>query len=243
MADNPQMLLEQYSQILSGNSFMLLYQMSHFCTKADLLLLLGLEIEANGSIQKIEDVCKVMQVDDYTFGFIPNRELLAPQITLAIAKDHPEFKIERKMFDGTNYEDVTAENEKSDQYVKIITAKVPDVNQDRHDALLDGIKLLYDANKAIFEKNLVDYTKKLEKSMEGLDLETKKVVFDNFEDTTKKYEEIRDGYYTKKQEEIEEAYNNYLQNNEAQEKEAEEKKKAEGFDAAQSMNMFDSLNE
>ncbi|MCF0218966.1 MAG: hypothetical protein HUK14_04215 [Muribaculaceae bacterium] len=243
MADNPQMLLEQYSQVLSGNSFMLLYQMSHFCTKADLLLLLGLEIEANGAIQKIEDVCKVMQVDDYTFGFIPNRELLAPQITLAIAKDHPEFKIERKMFDGTNIEDVNEENEKSDSYIKIITAKVPDVNKDRHDVLLEGIKVLYEANKATFEWNLVEYTKKLENSMEGADLESKKVIMENFENTTKQYEEIRDGYYTKKQDEIEQAYAHYCETADAQEQEAAEKKKAEGFDAAQSLNMFDSLNE
>lgn len=242
MAQTPENLLAQYGQVLSGHAALLTYQMSHFCVKADPVALLSIEIKAGDGSIKIEEVCNPTLVDEYTYGFIPNTSDIMPTIVKAVLEEHPEFKIGYLMCKEDEVYPVTKEREQDGEYVKIISARVPEVDSDRRKAVLDGIKALYNRCKAQYENCKSDFGKRLAPLLANVNPNDAKVYSDKFDEIDKQYVEIRDNIYEAKQQEVEEAYKEYEAKHEATKAQELEDAKARGLDVVQGFNMFDNIN-
>ena len=99
-------------------------------------------------------------------------------------------------------------NEENERYL-ILT--MPEVNKDRHDALIDSVNVLYDGCKAKMDKTSAEYRVKLEAKIVTLPTDDErnqaKVAL---EDSIKNHQDIIDTVKADKLKEIEEAYQRYL---------------------------------
>jgi hypothetical protein len=183
------------------------YRLMNLCVKAEPVSLLSIEVMIEGESQKLEKCAQIGKEDDYTFQIFPNYEGDIPALAQAIFKEHPEFKQEMK----TMQVNISIDEEKPDmQDVHYIQLTMPEVDDNRYDLLKDGVKVLYDGNKAQMEavtakadakfaELIVDESKK--------DIEQLKEARDK---QTKTWYEQRDSIYNNKLKEIEEGHNKWL---------------------------------
>lgn len=242
MTQKPENLLSEYGQVLSGHTALLAYQMSHFCVQADPVALLSMEIKTDAGTMNIESACRPTLLDKYTYGFMPYDDKNMPAIVKAILADHPEFKVGYMMCKEDKAYPVSKELEQDPTYMKVVSARVPDVDSDRRKVALDGIKALYNRCKAQYEQCKTEYSKRLIALSANLGPEESKQYSEQFDGIEKQYVDIRDKMYENKQQEIEEAYKEYQAKHEAEQADELEAAKARGEDVVQGFNMFDNIN-
>ena len=114
--------------------------------------------------------------DDYTFKIIPLFEEDLQQVSMAIRKVHPEFKQDREklQIDDVDMANVIISEDMEDakkvKEIPYILLTMPVVNDNRYDALKNGVKVCYDKCKV--EMDAIYNASKLKFDKEKL-LETK----------------------------------------------------------------------
>ena len=182
------------------------YRLMNLCVKAEPVSLLSIEAMIEGESQKLEDCTQIGKEDDYSFQIFPNYEGDIPALAQAIFMDHPEFKQEMK----TMQVDISTEEDKSDmQDVHYIQVTMPEVDDDRYDVLKNGVKAIYEENKAQMEAVSAKYDAKLAKLLDGESDEDIKKVKEARDKQTKMWYEQRDLLYNEKIKEIEEAHDKW----------------------------------
>lgn len=210
---------------LNGYVTLLTYRYANLCVKAQPLALLSAEIiDEELGVQTIEKVAGVIMPDDYHLKLIPFSSRFNFPLCKAIKKEHPEFK-----------QDLIKPEDASDEDERYLILTMPEVNKDRHDALIDSVNMLYDGCKVKMDKTIADYRGKLEKKIATLPSDDERnEAKDALESKVKTYMDLIDTVKADKVKEIEEAYQRYLKEQTAQEAQEQEDKAARGEDSGRS---------
>ena len=200
-----EILIGEMESKLGGYAALLNYHFMNLCVKAEPMALISISVRDNeGEVRNLEDVAFAMLADDYTFEIIPKDMSLLYAICKGMFNDHPELK-----------QDVITPSDdnrlfREDENEQHILCRVPEVNKDRHDFLMDAVKTLYDQCKVEVDKTNVAYSAKLIAKISGMSEEEIEEAKNKLEDSQQKYAKICDDYLAAKQKEIEDAYQRYL---------------------------------
>ena len=179
------------------------YRLMNLCVKAEPVSLLSVEAMIEGESQKLEKCAQIGKEDDYSFQIFPNYDGDIPALAKAIFMDHPEFKQELK----TMQVDISEDERKPDmQDVYYIQVTMPEVDDNRYDVLKNGVKGLYEENKAQMEAVSAKYDAKFATLLDGESPEDAKKVKEARDKQTKTWYEQRDKIYNDKLQEIEDAH-------------------------------------
>lgn len=203
--------IETLSSDMTSIVAMFAFELMNLCVKAETGALVPVKVDVDGEEKNLDDVATCAKKDDYTFWVVPTYDDDIPRVCKAIAKLHPEFK---QKFTTLTVEAPDVENmnleETTEKEMTVIELEMPEVNDDRYDALKESLDLFYDTTKtamdAVVEKAYATIAiKGIGDSVESLD-EAK----DYVEKIKSFAEEQRDKLYDKKKTEIEEAYKEWL---------------------------------
>ena len=229
-----EILIGEMESKLGGYAALLNYRFLNLCVKAEPVALIPISVRDNeGDTRNLEEVAFATLADKYTFEIIPKDPSLLFSICKGLMKDHPEFRQDvitpaddRRVF----------QNDENEQH---ILCRVPEVNKDRHDFLMDAVKALYDQCKIEVDKTNAAYSAKLIAKISGMSAEEIEEAKNKLEEGQQKYVKICDEYLAAKQKEIEDAYQHYMDEQAVKKAEADEKAAARGETAGQQLR-FDS---
>lgn len=209
MSKNASELFEEMKLKMNGYAMLFVYNLMSVCIKAEPMSLLSATVKTQGKKLNLEETAAIRMPNEKQFAITPNKEDYLLPIIKAIKTEHPEFEMEEKK------EQHPITNE--EQTVLYLT--MPAVNKDRRDACMNFIQVRYDTISAKIELVYNSYSAKIIGLMKNSPLE-------NIEQTEKKMQELYDSYTTlidkrrkEKEEEVEAAYQQYLEQNEFMEEE------------------------
>ena len=216
-------LISEMKNKMSGYAVLLQYRYMNLCVKAEAASLLSISVvDDEGEDNDLESVAVATLANDYQFEIYPHEPKMVFAICKGIKEAHPEFKMDTRTEEG---------DEESEENQVVIVCTMPEVNKDRHDALIDGVGMLYDQCKAKLDANHAVYktrvTAKLVGSSEG-DIQEAE---DELEKVYKMHDDICLQYKEEKVKEIEEAYQRYLDEQKKKQDAADERAAARGENA------------
>jgi ribosome recycling factor len=229
-------LIGECDSRMNGYAVLLNYKYMNLCVKAEPASLLCVTVEYDNQKYDIEQVANVGPgKDEYHFEvFLKDQQMLVP-VSKAIKTAHPEFKLDVKSVEdeGDSSDDSADEDEE-----KFILLTMPDVDDDRHDLLMNGVKSLFDECNAKLDINFQAYSTKIATQLAGRpaeELDEAKEALQKVNDT---YAEFIKGFRAEKEKEIEEAYQRYLTEKTAEEQSRKEEEAAHGMDKGLSMQLL-----
>ena len=221
-------LIHEMEGRLGGYVTLLVYRYANLCIKAQPMALLSAEIidEEMGEM-KIEQVAAVSIPDDYHLKLIPYDPRFNFPLCKAIKNEHPEFKQELVKPEGSD-----------DENERHLILTMPEVNKDRHDALMDAVDLLYNGCKEKMNKTIADHRLKLEKKIVTLPTDDERdEAKDALEKSVNTHQDMIDIAKSDKIKEIEEAYQRYMDEQAAKKADADEQAAARGHQAGQQLRL------
>ena len=211
MRKSIQILLGEMDAKLTGYSSMLNYRYMNLCVKAEPAALLSMTItDIEGNLYHIEEVADSMQADEFTFEIVPHEMEMLPFIQKGIAEAHPEFKQEviTPQDDEHFFYPDTPEYDQE----RHIVCTMPDVDDDRYDLLKQSVKALYDERKVEMDKIKAEYTQTIADRTAELPKDEADEAKNRLEELCNQYSDIIKQYRDNKEQEIEEAHQNWLVN-------------------------------
>lgn len=222
-----EMLQKEYESVLSGYAMLLAYRLMNLCVKADANSLLPAVVYVKGSAKKIEEVADVGIRSEDVMEVYPFHEDLINPIGLAIKEVHPEFK--------QKLETIHIEEAKKD--FKYLSLTMPEVDQPRHDVLLQGVDVCADVTKGQTEAAKVQYTARLEKELLDSPGEEVDEAHDNFDAVLDEHNKRVQSILDDKHNEIEEALQRFQQKLAEQAQSQLEQMQAQGADVTSQLQM------
>lgn len=192
---------------LSGYVAQLNYRFMNLCVKAEPMSLLSARFNIQGEEKQIEDVAQVSKKGDYQFMAIPNFEDDMAPLAVGIALKHPEFKQEY------GEETVNVVDEQGDPQsvkVKYLLLTMPEVDDNRYDALKTAVDAAYNQCKTQMEAVVQRAEPEIALLQEGEDQQDIDRVKAAIERLKKSYNDQREKLYDEKMKEIEEGHENWL---------------------------------
>lgn len=227
----------EFQQDLNGSVGFLLYCFMNLCVKAEAAALLSAEFVLGEQTIGIEDLGDVSIPDKSRLCVVPKEEEYIPLIIQGVLREHPELKPSVMTVDQGKLVEVD-EKEGQGDIQKLAVFTLPEVNEDRHDALIQGVDAFYDTCKANMEKSRAECSAKLTGALKGYSAEDIDAVKEEMEELYNKYVASRDKLKEDKIKEIEDAYQLYLKKQTEEENIRKEQADAKGEKAGFSMNMF-----
>ena len=225
--------LSMLSEQLKGYVSALNYRYMNLCVKAEEASLLPIEVPIEDELKNLEDVAYAgkKEGDDYSLYVIPKLQDDLKEIADAVRASHPEFMQEIQK------ETVDPEDGSGKQEIEFLRLKMPEVNDDRYDALKQGADTFYDMCKAEMEKARMEADVQfaalgIDEKPEDMD-NLKKAVDENNEMWTKKRDQLHD----EKLKEIEDAHNDWLTKQQASAQKKQEEDAAHNNEVSSSMRM------
>ena len=200
----------QYDQLyekLKGYVAMLNFRYLNLCIKSEAASLIPVKVMIEGSPKNLEQVASCAKKDDYHIWIVPKYDDDIKAIMDGVARVHPEFK---QKIDSFKIQSPDENMEMKEHDVRYIELTMPDVNDDRYDALKDAVDICYQECKTLMEA-AIDKAKAeiaiLSVGEPEEDIDGMKKVIDKL---TQKTEEHRDKLRDQKLKDIEDAYKNWL---------------------------------
>lgn len=240
MTSNTEEILSRFSKVLGGFVALQLYRFLNFCVKAEPAALLSVTVWMKGEEHPLEDASQVgiRKEDEYTL--LPLDESYLPQLMRGMVKAHPEFKMKVGYIDQEGMheidEDKDEEEEEGTKHILFFT--VPEVNDERHDLLTKAIDACHDDCKLRLETNRVTYLGKLTVALRNEDPSEADDIKQLFNDIYDQHVKLCNEQYEAKLEEIEKAYQRYIDKRESDEQLKAEQQQVEGESISFRMNMF-----
>lgn len=225
---------EKLADKLSNNVGVMNYRFMDLCVKAEPVSLLPVEVLIEGETKKIEECANISKEGDFQFEVFPNYEEDLNAIMKSVMRFHPEFKQEIK----TTRVSISDENGQDKGYdIRYLLLTMPEVNDDRYDVLKEGVKVIYNECKVQMElannKSKVKFAElamgETKENLELLDKELDKL--------NNQWNTQRDNLYNAKLQEIEDAHNKWLAEQDELERKRQEDEAAHSETAATSMRM------
>ena len=211
--------LDQLKAKSGGYVALLVYRYANLCIEANPFALLSVEVTVEGESKKIEEVAKVAVHEKYHFIVEPLYEEDFFAVGKAIMETHPEFKQEIKSYDGFDAEDPEG---------KFLFYTMPEVNKDRHDALLKAVDAFYDECKDKMDAAKQACVAKLAILQQDASPEEIEKTSEMVDQIMKQYNDYRDSAHDGKKQEVENAYADYQKQQEEQQAEEQEKQQEQG---------------
>lgn len=220
-------IIIEYTNVLSGYVALFSYRLANLCIKADPLSLLGVTVEDDGLTMNIEDIALVGKGEDqYKINVYPKDEKKILLVGKGIAEEHPEFKQEM--------ETMKIQDETEIRYIKLT---MPEVNEDRKKVMTDAVKTLHDECVAKLKAGNAFYMGKLTIDQAGASKEDIDEAKQKFDETTDTYNKACETIMADKTNEIEEAYQAYLEKKQREAEEKAEKDAAMGKDTVNNLKL------
>jgi ribosome recycling factor len=202
------------------------YRYMNLCVKADIAALLPVSVYADGEELNIEDVANVNMPDEYQLGVYPKEPNDLQPIIQGIYEAHPEFKMEINSVEGSE-----------DEASKYVLYTMPDVDKNRHDFLINGVKGLYEECQARVDAVYANYQARFAELLVNASVSDADEANKALDEAHNKCDNMVDELLDKKTQEIEDAYKKYLT-------EEEDRKKAENvIDFTKNFRMFNEEEE
>ena len=157
-------ILSEAQSKMSSDSVFLYYQFSNISIKAEAEALLSVSVPTEEGDLDIEKTADIAIPCEDKFIIIPKKPTNLFKICKAIALEHPEYKIERKVYnddgDVNNTDldsillDETAYSQMEDM---VICCTMPEINEDRRDVALDLVSGLYSDATASIDNCYAEY--------------------------------------------------------------------------------------
>lgn len=191
--------IEKAQKKMSGYIGLLNFRYMNLCVKAEIASLLPVTVFVDGQETNIEEVANVNMPNEFQLGVYPKEPEQLSDIIAGIYEAHPEFKMEKKSAGDPDDE--------SSQYVLYT---MPEVDKDRRDLLMNAVKSLYDECRARLKAIYTEYQKMFAEVLvkaSPKEADEAKKALDGLND---KCHDMVIDILNKKQDEIEEAYQRYL---------------------------------
>ena len=225
-------LLTSARKKMSGYAALYNYRMHNLSVKADPEALLSISVELEEEELPIEKVAWARNAEgrDDQFEIFPMaRKLLVP-IVKGIKSVHPEYDLDLR-----NVNDDEEEEEELKE--KYILATMPVVDDNRHDVMPDGVKLLSDACEAQLKATFTRYSAEIALQLADApagDLDEAKDALQELYDTAT---DLCKQFRENKEKEIEDAYQLYLAGKEEKEMTEQEEQAAHNAQAGLKMKL------
>lgn len=222
-------LLGNVQKKMNGYAILMNFRFMNLCTKAEPSALLPVTVSIDNEDLDIELVAQAAVPQDDRFLIIPKEQRYLFAICKGIAKSHPEFRIDRIPAPKEDEDGREADDEDRDgEEEQWILCTVPEVNKDRHDLIMEGIKLLSDETKGKIDKAFSVAGVRIAKVTMGMSPENIEEVKQNLQETYDWHNDLCKQYREKKEKEVEDAYQRYLQKQDAEETARKEEEDARG---------------
>mgnify|MGYP002523262258 FL=1 len=202
----------QYDQLqekLKGYVAMMNFRYINLCIKADPVSLIPVKVNVEGTEKNLEQVAMTAKKDDYRFWIVPKYDEDKDSICKGIAKVHPEFKQKE---DTLKIEGISEDGEAYD--VHYIELTMPDVDDNRYNALKDAVDVVYQECKTLMEAAVSKAKAEIAFLSVGEPKEDIDGINKAVDNLNEKCEEQRDKLRDKKLQDIEDAYKKWLSNTE-----------------------------
>lgn len=230
MRRNLIMLVEEAKSKFSGYLSLYYYRLANLCVKADPVVLLSFEVIDGKASYGIEKVAKVSQPDDFSFQIFPLDPSLIKPIGQSIMTSHPEFKQDIQTLKRTK-------RDGSEEEVEFIKVSMPEIDDNRYEALKQGVDLLTKEFKAQIDITKEKFTIKLATYSDMPEDELKECN-DELADLYDQTKANMEGYEKNKLNDIEEAHNDFLTAKTEKEHKKQKEEKEKGRNAGMSMRLF-----
>lgn len=202
----------QYDQLqekLKGYVAMMNFKYINLCIKADPVSLIPVKVNVEGTEKNLEQVAMTAKKDDYRFWIVPKYDEDKDSICKGIAKVHPEFKQKE---DTLKIEGISEDGEAYD--VHYIELTMPDVDDNRYNALKDAVDVVYQECKTLMEAAVSKAKAEIAFLSVGETKEDIDGINKAVDNLNEKCEKQRDKLRDKKLQDIEDAYKKWLSNTE-----------------------------
>lgn len=234
-------LLREAQQKMSGYAVYMNYQFIHFSVLAEPAALLAVEVEVDSVPMNLEEVADVAIPEDTQFALIPKDQSYLFPICKAVGKVHPDYKIEQKPLNGNSGESTDggpeSEEQDSGEEDKYVLCTMPAVNKERRDAGMEYVKTVYDETISKLDMTQTVYTAKIGKLLLNAKTDEIDEAKDELKSLHDKHVEICKGYREEKEQQLDKAYQEYLQKESEQQSAEQEKQAARGQGAGKQMSM------
>lgn len=234
-------LLREAQQKMSGYAVYMNYQFIHFSVLAEPAALLAVEVEVDSVPMNLEEVADVAIPEDTQFALIPKDQSYLFPICKAVGKVHPDYKIEQKPLNGNSGESTDggpeSEEQDSGEEDKYVLCTMPAVNKERRDAGMEYVKTVYDETISKLDMTQTAYTAKIGKLLLNAKTDEIDEAKDELKSLHDKHVEICKGYREEKEQQLDKAYQEYLQKESEQQSAEQEKQAARGQGAGKQMSM------
>ena len=196
---------------LTGHAALLNYRYMNLCIKAEPMSILSIIVtDIEGNTFNIEEVADCIQRDEFSFAFVPKEMEMLPFIQKGIAETHPEFKQEviKPQDDEHFFYPDTSEYDQE----RHIICTMPEVDDNRYDLLKQSVKALYEERKVEMDKIKAEYTQTIADRTADLPKDEADEAKNRLEELCNQYSDIIQQYRDNKEQEIEEAHQNWLVN-------------------------------
>jgi ribosome recycling factor len=225
---------DKLGQQLSTQVTLMKYRFMNLCIQSDPVALLPIQVFIEGEPKHLEDCATIGKSDNYHFEILPKYDEDMKSIMQSVLRAHPEFKQEIK---NMHVESHDADGNPQSIDVQYLQLTMPEVNDDRYDALNQGVKAVYEECKAQMEAINATAKPKFAEMAQLESEDDKKRLNDNLDRQKKQWDEQRENLYKEKLKEIDDAHNKWLAEQMANNQERQEHKDAQGEEAAHSMRM------
>lgn len=190
--------IKSFDKKLGSYQYLLTFRYSNLCVKADPMSLLPVTVTVGSLERNIEEVAQVVQMDDFHLSVIPKHMDVLLDVQQGIFEAHPEFIMTIEQMD------------EDDADSKFVYCEIPPVDKPRHDLLTEGTKSLYEECKARMDAIMIEEKKSFVELLADDPTSLQEVidqVNEKHSNAISDIQELRD----KKLEEIETAYEKYLE--------------------------------
>ena len=212
--------IDEAQKRMSGYIALLNYRFKNLCVKADIAALLPVSVYANGEELNIEDVANVNMPDEYQLGVYPKEVEDLQPIIQGIYEAHPEFKME-----------IMSTDDSEDEASKYVLYTMPEVDKNRRDFLMTGVKGLYEESRARIEAVYAKYQARFAEMLVNASVQDANDANKALEDAYNRCSDMTEQLLKQKQQEIEDGYEKYIED--------QEQKKEMEFDYSKGFRMYD----
>ena len=196
---------------LTGHAALLNYRYMNLCIKAEPMSILSIIVtDIEGNTFNIEEVADCIQRDEFSFAFVPKEMEMLPFIQKGIAETHPEFK--QEVITPQDDEHFFYPDTPDYDQERHIICTMPEVDDNRYDLLKQSVKALYDERKVEMDKIKAEYTQTIADRTADLPKDEADEAKNRLEELCNQYSDIIQQYRDNKEQEIEEAHQNWLVN-------------------------------
>ena len=229
MRPNTMSLLSEAQKKMSGYAALFNYRLMNLCVKASPEALLSVEVEVvpggeKVPIEKVAQACLTPGRDDQFQIYPFSKELLFPLLK-GLKAVHPEFHID--------LQDIEESDE--DEKEQFILATMPEVDDARHDLLINGVGLLADSCDSLLKATFSKYSAQIMLTLAGATPEEMDEAKNQLQDTNDQHADLCKQFRTDKEQEIEDAYQAYLAKKAEQDAQMQEKLAAHNAQAGMQM--------